>query len=50
MALDLRLCRVRTGVAAMGQDCNHQLDNMKKGVKSTKKQTKDFAFLICFTQ
>jgi hypothetical protein len=25
MALDLHLSRVRTGVAAMGQDCNYQL-------------------------
>ena len=37
MALDLRLSQVRTGVSAMGQDCNYQLDTMKlgrqKGVK-----------------
>jgi hypothetical protein len=25
MALDLHLSRVRTGVAAMGQDCNYQI-------------------------
>ena len=40
MALDLRLSRVRTGVAAMRQDCNYyQLDTTKlgrkKGVKNT---------------
>ena len=29
MALDLRLSRVRTGVAAMGEECNYQLDIMK---------------------
>ena len=30
-ALDLCLSRVRTGVVAMRQDCNYQLDTMKKG-------------------
>ena len=32
-ALDLRLSLVCTGVAAMGQDCNYQLDTMKLGRK-----------------
>jgi hypothetical protein len=32
-ALDLRLSRVRTGVAAMRQDCNYQLEIMKLGTK-----------------
>ena len=31
MALDLRLSEVHTGVAAMGQDCNCQLDITKLG-------------------
>jgi hypothetical protein len=31
MALGLHLSQVRTGVATMGQDCNYQLDIMKKG-------------------
>ena len=31
VALDLRLSRVCTGVAAMGQDCNYQLDITKLG-------------------
>ena len=35
MALDLRLSRVRTGVAAMGQDCNYQLGEIK-GVQKNK--------------
>ena len=30
-ALDLRLSRVRTGVAAMGEDCNYQLYITKLG-------------------
>jgi hypothetical protein len=30
-APDLRLSRVRTGVAAMGQDCNNQLDMARRG-------------------
>jgi hypothetical protein len=33
MALDLHLSRICTGVAAMGQDCNYQLDITKLGVK-----------------
>ena len=32
MGLDLSLSRVRTGVAAMGQDCNYQLGR-KRGKK-----------------
>uniref|UniRef100_A0A4W5L5R7 FERM domain containing 4B n=1 Tax=Hucho hucho TaxID=62062 RepID=A0A4W5L5R7_9TELE len=36
MALNLRLSRVRTGVAAMGQDCNYQLDITKLGRKRGK--------------
>ena len=38
MALDLRLSRVRTGVAAMRQDCNYQLDARKFGRKRDKSQ------------
>ena len=37
MALDLQLSQVRTGVAAMGQDCNYQLDIAKLGRKRVKK-------------
>jgi hypothetical protein len=37
MDLDLRLCRVRTAVVAMGQDCNYQLDITKLGRKGGKK-------------
>jgi hypothetical protein len=33
VANDLCLSRVRTGVAAMGKDCNYQLDIMKLGRK-----------------
>ena len=33
MVLDLRLSRVHTGVAEMGQDCNYQLDTTKLGRK-----------------
>ena len=33
VALDPRLSRVRTGVAAMRQDCNYQLDTTKLGRK-----------------
>uniref|UniRef100_A0A674E0G6 Eukaryotic translation initiation factor 4Ba n=1 Tax=Salmo trutta TaxID=8032 RepID=A0A674E0G6_SALTR len=36
MALDLRLSRVRTGVAAMRQDSNYQLDTTKLGRKPGK--------------
>ena len=36
MGLDLRLSRVRTGVAAMGQDCNYQLDVTKLWRKRVK--------------
>jgi hypothetical protein len=32
-ALDFRVSRVRTGVAAMRQDCNYQLDTTKLGRK-----------------
>ncbi|CAB1311888.1 unnamed protein product [Coregonus sp. 'balchen'] len=39
MALDRRLSRVRTGVAAMGQDCNYQLDITKLGRKGGKKKS-----------
>ena len=31
MALDRCLSQVRSGVAVMGQDCNHQLENTKLG-------------------
>ena len=34
MALNLRLSRVRTGVAVMRQDCNYQLDTTKLGRKN----------------
>ena len=34
-ALDLRLSRVCTGVAAMGQDCNYHLDTTELGRKKT---------------
>ena len=44
MALDLRLSRVHTGVAAMGQDCNYQLDITKKGLKYSKNN--NIAFLV----
>ena len=37
MALDLRLSRIRTGDAAMGQNCNYQLDITKLGRKRGKK-------------
>jgi hypothetical protein len=37
MALDLRLSRVSTGVPAIGQDCNYQLDITKLGRKRCKK-------------
>ncbi|KAM9504393.1 bcl-2-related ovarian killer protein homolog A-like isoform 3-T3 [Salvelinus alpinus] len=40
MALDLRLSRVRSGVAAMGQDCNYQLD--KELVSQAKALCRDF--------
>jgi hypothetical protein len=33
VALDLHLSRVRTGVAAMGQGCNYQLDTTELGRK-----------------
>ena len=33
MALNLRLSGVRTGIAAMGQDCNYQLVITKLGRK-----------------
>ena len=33
MALDLRLSRVRTDVAAMGQDCNYQLGRKRGNLK-----------------
>ena len=37
MALDLHLSRVRTGGAAMGQDCNYQFGDHEKGVKVAQK-------------
>ena len=40
-ALDLHLSRVRTGVAAMRQNCNCQLDNVKLGRKRGKKNIFD---------
>ena len=55
-ALDLYLSRVRTGVAAMRQDCNYyKLDTTKlgkqKGVKKNKKNKKqDIFFLSILTQ
>ena len=42
MALDLRLSRVRTGVAAMRQDCNYQLDIRKLGRKKAFLKKKGF--------
>ena len=39
-ALDLHLSRVRTGVAAMRQDCNYHLDTTKLWRKRGKKHTK----------
>ena len=36
-ARDLRLSRVRRGVAAMGQDYDYQLDSTKLGKKSIKR-------------
>ena len=36
-ALDLRLSRVRGGVAVMRQDYNYQLDTTKKGVNNLRK-------------
>ena len=39
MALDLCLSRVRTGVAAMGQDCNYELDITKLGRKRVLKNS-----------
>ena len=38
MALDLCLSRARTGVAAMGQDWNYQLDFTKLGRKKRGKK------------
>ena len=40
MALNLRFSRVRMGVAAMGQDCNYQLDLTKIGEKKGYKNDK----------
>ena len=54
MALDLRLSRVRMGVAVMGQDCNYQLDIMKLWRKMGKKYLfffflKSAGYALCFT-